>query len=81
MPQGVDQMELEDVVFKMIGPVCAVGDSHEDAKRLANLKELTRLTDRLLLKIPEASGSAGNHQASMKAIGEHAKTFLQEYCK
>ena len=72
----MELMDLEDVVLKLVGPIVAVGDSNEDEKRLKNIKALTELVERLLLSIHEASHSANNHQASMKAIGEHARGFL-----
>lgn len=74
-------MELEDVVSKLIGPVLAVGETHEDNKRLENLKTLTALVERLLLTIHEASSAADRQEASMKAIGMHARKFLEETAK
>jgi len=74
-------MELYDVVMKLNGPVDAVGDQGADQKRLANLKELTGLVERLLLTIHDASSTADRQEASMKAIGMYAKTFLFETCK
>jgi hypothetical protein len=71
-------MELHDVVLKLVGPVKAVGETHEDNKRLANIKALTELVDRLLYTISDASVDACRHEASMQAIGKHAKTFLQQ---
>lgn len=71
-------MELRAVVMKLVGPVRAIGDSHFDAERLANLKALTALVEQLLTEIQSASTSADNHQDSMKAIGQYAKNFLKE---
>jgi hypothetical protein len=74
-------MELHDVVMKLVGPVEAIGDSHFDAERLANLKALTGLVEKLLLEIHAAARSANNHQDSMRAIGRYAMEFLTETCK
>ena len=73
----MELMDVEDVVLKLVGPVCSVGDSNVDRERLANLKTLTELVDRLLYTISEASRSANNHQDSMRAIGKHAQEFLE----
>lgn len=78
MTEAAKSMELYDVVLKLVGPVEAVGETNEDARRLANLKELTALVDRLLYKISDASIAVGRQEASMKAIGMHARKFLQE---
>ena len=71
-------MNLYDVVTKLVGPVHAVGDSGIDAKRLENLRTLTTLLDSLLADVMLASGDAGRPEASMKAIGEHARKWLKE---
>lgn len=70
-------MELYDVVLKLVGPVEAVGETNEDARRLANLKQLTELVDRLLYKVGDASVAITRQEASMKAIGTHARDFLR----
>jgi hypothetical protein len=74
----MDMMDLEDVVLKLVGPIVAVGETNEDAKRLKNLKVLTELVDRLLMSIHEASHTANRQEASMRAIGTHARGFLDE---
>lgn len=71
-------MELDEVVMKLIGPVEAVGEHHEDTKRLANMKALTLLADRLIWKISAAASDADREEDSMRAIGTHAKDFLRE---
>lgn len=71
-------MDLYDVVTKLVGPVDAVGETNEDARRLANLKELTTLVDRLLYEIVHAATASTRQEASMKAIGMHAKNFLRD---
>lgn len=71
-------MELHEIVLKLTGPIRAVGETNEDARRLANLKELTGLVEHLFCEIHGASAAANNHQDSMKAIGMYAKNFLKE---
>lgn len=72
-------MELKDIVMRLIGPVNAVGSSHEDEKRLANLKELTGLLDDLMHEVSYAASSYNNHQDSMKKIGRYAHDYLQSF--
>lgn len=71
------QFELLDVVLRLTGPVLAVGETNEDVRRLENLKELTDLAAQILDKISAASGTANRQEASMKAIGKHARDFLR----
>ena len=76
-----NEMNLHQIVTKLVGPVDAIGEHNADQKRLANLKTLTELVEMLLLDIHYAARSANNHQDSMKAIGKYAKEFLEENCK
>ena len=71
-------MELEDIVMKLVGPVEAVGETHKDVQRLQNIKVLTELVDRLMFRIANAAMDAERPEASMKAIGKHARAFLQD---
>jgi len=71
-------MELRYVVMKLIGPVQPYGDHYADKQRLANMKELTELTDYLLGEIDQAAASSERQESSMKAIGQHAKEFLDD---
>ena len=71
-------MELKEIVMKLVGPVQPVGDSNADRDRLANMETLTDLLDKLLFEVNTASHSADRPEASMKAIGEHARNFLDD---
>lgn len=71
-------IDLYSVVMKLTGPVEAVGDTHADLKRFENLKALTELVDLLLGDIHAASQTADRKEASMQAIGLHARNFLRE---
>lgn len=71
-------MELHEIVFKLVGPVRAVGETHTDLKRFENIKALTALTEKLLGAISEAALDADRQEASMQAIGLHARYFLRE---
>ena len=69
-------MELFDVVMKLVGPVDAVGETYGDKRRLENLKKLTVLVDKLLLEINEAAQDYEREEASVRAIGQYARSFL-----
>lgn len=69
-------MEMYEIVMKLIGPVRPTGDHAADQKRLANMEKLTELVDRLLFEIDSATTAATRTEASMKAIGDHAKDFM-----
>ena len=70
-------MELYDIVNKLVGPIRPIGDSVEDAERLANLKNLTDLLDKCLTDIDHiADEFAHRDEWSMKQAGRHCVTFL-----
>ncbi len=71
-------MDLHDVVKRLVGPIKAVGETHEDEARFVNLCELTELIDLLLGDISAAAIAATREEASMKKIGVHARDFLHE---
>ena len=70
-------MELYEVVLKLTGPVRPVGETNEDARRLANMKKLTELTSALLDCISSVEGYATRPEASMKAVGVYAEEFMK----
>lgn len=65
-----------EVVSALVGEVEAVGETHEDKRRLENLKKMIDLSDHLLQKIYEASLTRYRVEASMKEIGEQAHKYL-----
>lgn len=71
-------MELHEIVMKLVGPVQPTGDHGTDETRLTNMRALTALVDRLLFEINAAASSADRYEASMKAIGSHARAFLED---
>ena len=68
--------EICKIVDKLVGEVEATGESHEDAMRLENLKNLIDLTDSCLDKIHFASLSSTKNEASMREIGRYALQYL-----
>lgn len=71
-------MDFHEIVKRLIGPVEATGEHGVDQERLRNLRELTELADLLLGDIQRAALDANRPEASMRAIGEHARDFLRE---
>ncbi len=67
-----------DIVKKLIGPVYPIGETHEDAKRLENLKELTLLVDKLIFDIDAVGMQKDSHEWSVKEAGKFADKFLDE---
>ncbi len=65
-----------EIVNKLIGPTRPMGESHEDEKRLDNLKEKCDLVAELLQEIKEAA-SYNRPEYSIKRIADYAKSFLQ----
>jgi len=72
------ELTIYEIVKKLVGPVLPTGDHGADKQRLENLKELTALVDTLMGDISSASGFASRTESSMKAIGIHAKEFIEE---
>ena len=69
-------MELRDVVRKLVGPVKGIGEHNADQERLENMKTMCLLIEDLLSDVENAYGDADSPQASVKAIGEQAKHFI-----
>ncbi len=70
-------MELHEIVMKLVGPIRPLGEHKADQERLSNLKALTELTDRLLYEINGVEHNADRCEASMRAIGTHAREFMK----
>lgn len=71
-------MNPYEIVMKLIGPIHPIGETNTDETRLKNLKELTLLVDKLLFEINSAAQNASRPEASMKAIGNHARDFIRD---
>lgn len=70
------RMDLHEIVCRLTGPILPVGESHEDARRLDNIKVLIELTDRLLNDIDDAATRIDSHEHSVKLIAKRAKDFF-----
>lgn len=71
-------MELIDVIIKLTGPVDPVGETNEDERRLANLKVLCKLVDRLISHIDYVASNKERPEYSMRMAGEYADRFLTD---
>ncbi len=67
-----------NVVTKLIGPICPVGETNTDEARLKNLKDMIELTDRLLFDIGVAATFYDRHEVSVARAGKQAAQFLKD---
>jgi hypothetical protein len=70
--------DLTDIVVRLVGPIRPIGETNADAERIANLKTLTELIDQLVSIVITVRPFVDRPEASMKAIGEHAREFLTD---
>ena len=71
-------MTLFEIVMKLNGPISHVGKHEVDQLRLENMKSLTLLVDKLLFEINTQARYSDRPEASVAAIGIHARDFLNE---
>lgn len=69
-------MELIDIVRKLVGPIDPVGETNTDEARFENLKEMTKLVDRLVLDIDRIIPNKNRPEYSMTRAGKFADDFL-----
>ncbi len=73
------QFTIEEVVMSLVGPIRPIGDSMEDAERLANLKNLCDTVDELVKHIDTiATHNKDRQEWSMKIAGQYADKFLSD---
>ena len=77
-PSKENNVEIIDIVNKLIGEIEPVGETHTDEKRLENLKAMTALVDELLEKIAEIAQKENRVEYSIKVCGRHAANFLRQ---
>jgi len=71
-----NEINVYDVVKKLIGPIEPVGESHTDAKRMENLEKMTALINQLLADVDQVIPFKDRVEFSMKRAGEHASKFF-----
>jgi hypothetical protein len=66
------------LVTKLVGPIEPVGETHEDTKRLDNLKHMVAVVSMLIEDIGVVAEMEDRfHQASIKEAGGYAFNFLR----
>jgi len=73
--------EIFNIVDELIGECDAVGESHIDVVRLANLEKLLEVTNRCLDKIAYASNTDTRSEYSMRQIGRTALKWMADSAK
>ena len=71
------ELEVYEIVEKLIGKTMPVGASHIDSKRLDNLDDMIELTEAILDNISEIAQMSIRVEHSMKTAGERAINFLK----
>lgn len=72
-------MEIHEMVMKLTGPIRAVGETNEDARRHDNLEVLIDVLEHLLNEVSDAATAATRQEASMQKIGVTARDFLRNW--
>ena len=72
-------INVYDVVKKLIGDIEPVGAEHIDKVRFENLKAVTELTNKLLTDIDDVAYKfKDRHEESVKKASEFANKFLDK---
>lgn len=74
-------MEIVDVIYKLIGPIKPVGETHTDNKRMMNLIEFCSVFDKMAHQIWEISREKDSHMGSCKDAGQYAHAILDNLKK
>lgn len=74
----MENMNLHEMVMRIIGPISPIGDSAVDEGRFANLEYAIDLANRLMFDIDCVARKCGSDLASVKKAGRRAKKFLAE---
>lgn len=72
----MSEIDVYEVVKKLIGEIEPVGEAHTDEKRLANIKQMTALADAILHDLHQVRRNKDRHEGSMRLIGRHAHGFF-----
>lgn len=71
-------LSVVDVVYALVGEIKPIGDSVVDAKRFANLEEMTTVVDALLMDIRQVAELKDHHAYSIARAGNYAHEFVEE---
>lgn len=71
-----NNIDVYEVVIKLIGEIKPIGESFEDERRFKQLEIMCDLVDRLLFQISDVIPDKERHECSMKRAGEYADNFF-----
>jgi hypothetical protein len=72
-----NDINLNKVVNKLVGPINPVGETNEDDVRFENLKQMTHLIDHLLFAIAIISKDKESELFSVRRAGLFADEFIR----
>lgn len=72
------ELDLGDILLKLIGPIRPVGDCNEDSKRFENLREYCALAEGMVREIQALTKFANGHEGSVKKAGKYAAHNIEE---
>ena len=72
----MEELTIYDIVYRVVGKINPVGESHTDERRLENLRAMTELVDKLITDIDRVGMLKNDQRYSMKTAGEFADKFL-----
>ena len=75
MHEGND-MELYDVVLKLVGPTLPYGNHDVDEQRLCNLKAACDVVDKVLYEISEVAKYRDRPEQHIREMADYADVFL-----
>lgn len=75
---GGEDVDMYEVVMRLIGPVMPIGDTRADDTRMENLVALCALVEELHSEICRVAGTSGEHMASIGLAKKFANRFLTD---
>jgi len=72
------QLEITEIVDKLVGTYISHGESNIDAKALNNLDEVETLLNHIVTKLIDNANQKDSYEASVKLIGEKSSKILWE---
>lgn len=73
-----EELNLHELVKRVVGPIRPVGETNTDNKRFENLKTMTALVDKLLTDIDKVAEDKDRVEYSMKRAGTFASDFFDQ---
>ena len=71
------EIDVYEIVKKLIGPIRPIGETHTDDIRIENLHQMMSLAETLIADISSLRGYRANYQYSMKRSADQADKFLK----